>query len=85
MFLVVWSDEAFEDMRLIVAAQPVRKREFALALRQIEHQLGTDPLAVGESREEDMRVTFAGELTVFYRVDADEETVEIGAVRLRHW
>ena len=26
---------------------------------------------------------FAGELSVFYRVDADEETVEIANVRLR--
>jgi plasmid stabilization system protein ParE len=85
MFIIVWSDDAFEDMSLIVAAYPIRKREFALALRQIELQLGADPLAVGESREEDMRVTFAGELTVFYRVDAKEETVEIGAVRLRRW
>ncbi len=30
-----------------------------------------------------MRVMFAGELSVFYQVDADEKTVEIAHVRLR--
>ena len=83
MFLVVWSDEAFEDMSGIVKAHAARKHEFATALRQIAHQLSTDPQTVGESRADDVRVMFAGAVSVFYVVDEDEKTVEIAKVRLR--
>ena len=83
MFLVVWTDAAFDDMDRIVRAHPLRKREFALALREISQHLTTNPEQVGESREEEMRVMFAGELSVFYRIDANENTVEIGNIRLR--
>lgn len=83
MFLVVWTGDGFDRMNDIIRDNPTRKHEFAVALRQITHQLSTDPDGVGESREDDTRVMFAGELSVFYRVDADEETVEIGDVRLR--
>ena len=83
MFLVVWLDEGFDDMNEVIRDNPARKHEFALALRQITHQLSTDPEGVGESREEEMRVMFAGELSVFYQVDAGEKTVEIANVRLR--
>ena len=83
MFLVVWLDEGFDDMNEIIRDNPVRKHEFALALRQITHQLSTNPEGIGESREKEMRVMFAGELSVFYQVDAGEKTVEIANVRLR--
>lgn len=65
------------------AIKPGRKREFAAALRQITQQLTTDPENVGESRADDLRVMFAGELSVFYRVDADDNTVEVCNIRLR--
>ncbi|WP_439621067.1 type II toxin-antitoxin system RelE/ParE family toxin [Gemmata sp.] len=83
MFLLVWSDEAFEEMARIVRLYPARKHEFATALRQVTHQLSTDPLNRGESREEEMRVMFAGDLSVFYAVDEASRVVEIGLVRLR--
>lgn len=83
MFLVVWTDDGFDRMSDIVRDNPLRKREFAVALRQIARQLATDPENVGESRENDTRVMFAGELSVFYRVGAADGTVEIGNVRLR--
>lgn len=84
MFLVVWTDDGFNRMNDVIRDNPSRKREFAFALRQINHQLSTDPENVGESREEnDVRIMFAGEVSVFYRVDTDEQTVEIGDVRLR--
>ncbi len=83
MFLVVWSRRAFDSTADFIRDNPTRKHEFAVALRQITRQLAADPQAVGESRAEEMRVMFAGELSVFYRVDADEETVEIASVRLR--
>jgi len=84
MFLVVWTDGAFDDMADHIHRHPNRKREFALALRQIAHQLASDPMGVGESREAEMRVMFAGEISVFYRVDTADQTVEIANIRLRH-
>ena len=83
MYLLVWWERAFDDMNDIIRDHPGRKREFAVALRRISHQLATDPLGVGESRQAEMRVMFAGEVSVFYRVDTDERTVEITNVRLR--
>lgn len=83
MYLVKWWERAFDDMNGIIRDNPARKREFVLALRQITHQLSTDPEDVGESRVGEMRVMFAGEMSVFYRVDADDKTVEIARVRLR--
>lgn len=83
MFLIVWTDDGFDRMGRIIRDNPARKREFAVALGQIARQLAADPERVGESREDDTRVTFSGELSVFYRVDADDQTVEIGDVKLR--
>ncbi len=83
MFLVVWSRRAFDSAADFIRNNPARKREFALALRQITHQLSTDPEGAGESRAGEMRVMFAGELSVFYTVDTDGNTVEIAHVRLR--
>jgi hypothetical protein len=39
MFLVVWSDEAFEKMANLIRFNPDRKKEFATALREISQQL----------------------------------------------
>jgi hypothetical protein len=85
MFLVVWSETAFDNMNEIVGGNRARKRELAVALRQVAHQLTTDPLGVGESRgdSDKARVMFAGELSVFYSVDTDDNTVRIGNVWLR--
>ena len=83
MFLVVWSERAFDNMNEIVRDNPSRKRELAAALRQITHQLTTDPQRVGESRTGDLRVMFASELSVFYRVDTEDSAVRIANVRLR--
>lgn len=83
MFLIVWTNEGFDEMNAIVRENPSRKHELALALRRIGHQLTTNPLGVGESRGGDARVLFAGELSVFYRADTDDNTVQIGNVRLR--
>jgi plasmid stabilization system protein ParE len=83
MFLVVWLELAFDEMDEIVRRSPARKHEFAVALRQLTRQLAVDPLSVGESRGGELRVMFAGELSVFYHVDTNDNTVEIGNVRLQ--
>ena len=83
MFLVVWSGRGFGEMARIVQLHPGRKAEFAAALRQISERLARDPSNEGESREEEMRVMFADQLSVFYSIDEAHQTVEIGNVRLR--
>jgi hypothetical protein len=83
MFLVVWSDEAFEKMANLIRFNPERKEEFAAALRGISQQLTHNARHAGESREAEMRVMFAGDLSVFFSVDESDQTVEIGDVWLR--
>ena len=83
MFLLVWSRLAFDEMSDIVRDNSSRKHEFAVALRQITRQLIADAPNVGESREDELRVMFVGDLSVFYRVDEDDNTVQINNVRLR--
>jgi plasmid stabilization system protein ParE len=83
MFLVVWSETAFDKMANLIRFNPERRDEFAAALREISEQLSHNARHAGESREEEMRVMFAGELSVFFRVDGEHQTVEVGNVRLR--
>jgi hypothetical protein len=83
MFLVVWSDVAFEEMARLIRFNPERKEEFASALREISEQLSNNARHAGESREDEMRVMFSGEVSIFFSVDELDQTVEIGHVRLR--
>jgi hypothetical protein len=83
MFLVVWSETAFAKMANLIRFNPERKDEFAAALWEISEQLSHNAGHAGESREEEMRVMFAGELSVFFKVDESDQTVEIGNIRLR--
>lgn len=50
MFLIVWTDDGFDRMNEIIRDHRSRKREFAVALRQITHQLYFTRSAVRHSR-----------------------------------
>jgi hypothetical protein len=43
MFLIVWSDLAFEKMANLIRFNPERKEEFAAALHEIAQQLSHKP------------------------------------------
>lgn len=83
MFLVVWGVPAFDKMGNLIRLNPERKDEFAAALKEIWDQLTHNTRHAGESRGDEMRVMFAGDLSVFFSVDESDQTVEIGDVRLR--
>jgi plasmid stabilization system protein ParE len=83
MFLVEWTDEAFDLMAGIVSRQPYRKQEFGLALRQIAWKLGDDPVGHSESRPNDARILSVKPLTIYFRVDEEAEAVEVFRVVLR--
>jgi hypothetical protein len=83
MFLVIWSVTAFDKMANLIRYNPARKDEFAAALREISQQLTHNARHAGESREDEMRVMFAGDLSIFFSVDEADQTVEIGDIWLR--
>lgn len=83
MFLIVWSDVAFEKMANLIRFNPERREEFAAGLREISQQLSHNARHAGESRDNEMRVMFAGDSAVFFGVDEADQTVEIGDIRLR--
>ena len=83
MFLVVWSEMAFDKMANLIRFNPERKDEFAAGLREIWQQLTHNARHAGESREDEVRVMFAGDLSIFFSVDEADQTVEIGDIWLR--
>lgn len=83
MLLVVWGGMAFDKMANLIRFNPERKDEFAAALRDIWQQLTHNARHAGESREGEMRVMFAGDLSIFFSVDEADQTVEIGDIWLR--
>ena len=78
------------DLDPSLAATPgdVATRIHSLLIEGERHEaaksarLSHDPLNEGESRDEGTRVMFPSPLTVYYRVDEETHTVEIGRVIL---
>lgn len=83
MYLVAWSDEAFEQMSRIVRDNPARKDELASALQELAVRLRLDANTTGESRGRFYRVVLIGPLTVFYRLEEESDAVEVIRVRVR--
>ena len=67
MFLVVWSNRAFDKMANLIRFNPERQEEFAAVPRDIWDQLTNNARHAGESRDEEMRVMFSGDLSVFFQ------------------
>jgi hypothetical protein len=83
MFIVLWTHEAFEQMARIIGDNPARRDELASALQELAVRLRLDANTTGESRSQKLRVTFAGPLTVYYRVDEESGAVDVIRVRAR--
>lgn len=81
-YRLVWRPPAFAAMESLVQEIPERRGEFAAALREMSEKMTTDPDAVGESREENIRVGFFGRLTVRFRIATDERKVFVLDVHL---
>jgi len=76
MFLITWTDEAFDQMHRLVLQHPKRNWGLSQALKLAQARLGTDPLGCSESREDQNRVCFLKPLTV----DFEDDTVDITQV-----
>ena len=77
MFLIAWSDEAFESIHRLVLQYPGRRTDFAASLKQADRMLSTDPIGSSESREGRYRICIVSPLTLFFTVDFEDDTVEI--------
>ena len=83
MYLVAWSDQAFEQMSRIIRENPARKDELTSALQELATRLRLDANTTGESRDRYYRVLLVEPLTVFYRLDEESDAVEVIRVRAR--
>ena len=84
MYLVAWSDQAFEQMARIIRENPAARRdELISALQEIATRLRLDANTTGESRGRYFRVVLVDPLTVFYRLDEESDAVEVIRVRTR--
>lgn len=83
MYLVAWSDQAFEQMSRIIRENPARKDELTSALQELATRLRLDANTTGESRDRYYRVLLVEPLTVYYRLDEESDAVEVIRVRAR--
>ena len=72
-FTVLWTPEAQTNM--LRAWQELDTTVLLRSLRLIDLALSRDPLRVGESRYEDVRISFENPVGVLFRVDESARTV----------
>jgi hypothetical protein len=82
MFLITWSEQAFEQMQRLFDDHPGRHTDFTYALRQLARELHQAADDWGESRAGTERFGTAGPLSVWIDVDPDDRTVEVITVGL---
>lgn len=78
MYTVIWSDPALDDFAdLYIAATPADRERMANGVEALNRRLATRPTEEGESREEDVRITFTPLLVVRFRVNLMTDTVRV--------
>ena len=80
-FLVEWLPEAEAQLTTAWLASPDRK-SVTEAASNIDKALANDPFAVGESREENVRIGFEMPLRYLYRVYAGRQLVQVFSLSL---
>ncbi|MBC7852986.1 MAG: hypothetical protein IAF94_06085 [Pirellulaceae bacterium] len=75
---VVWNADSEELLRQAIAAASAPD-EIIIAIEAIEALLESDPIDVGESREDDERIHFQGRFGVLFRVKHEDRIVVIHA------
>ena len=82
MFTLIWLDRALDQLAdIYVAADPADRARMAAAINALNARLRADPLAEGESRVGDRRITFIPSLSVAFRVSLSDRTVRVGRVQ----
>lgn len=82
MFVVVWSDEAFEQMQNLFDRHPALQTEFTYFLRTLARELASFGNEWGESRDDSIRIGFIGPVTITIDVDESDSTIEVLSVKL---
>lgn len=84
MFALVWTEHALNDLADVwVAVDPAARDRIEAALTLLNQQLRAEPDEVGESREDDRRIAFAGPLVVSFRVDLKGRLVRVNHAWMR--
>jgi len=83
VFRVEWLQSALARLSTIwINADPGLRAQITQATHEIDRQLRTDPLNLGESRSERSRIAFVVPLGVLFRVDRDERRAVVQRVWL---
>lgn len=81
MYTVIWSDPALDDFAdLYVAATPTERERMANGVEALNRRLAIRPAEEGESREEDVRITFTPLFVIRFRVNLMTDTVRVVAI-----
>ena len=84
MFTVMWSDRAMDQLADIFVVTDLPGQDHLTTLIDgPNRRLARDPMDEGESRTGNYRVTFIGDLTVRFSVDAQSPIVRVNGVRRR--
>ena len=77
-YLVVWSQEALDEIAALWIAAPSEVRAAILkAWRQVDDELAQTPEELGESRDAGKRIWFAPPLGVLFKIDVEKKEVRI--------
>lgn len=82
MYGISWTSLAFDEMNRLLLLYPLRRQQFAAALREIDRILHLDPLGNGESRDGPTRVLVVAPLTVYYSIDFETDVVDVLSVSM---
>jgi plasmid stabilization system protein ParE len=78
MFALVWTEHALDDLADVwVAVDPPTRDRIEAAIHRLNADLRQNPNEVGESRDGNRRIGFAGPLIVVFRVDMNARTVRV--------
>jgi hypothetical protein len=78
VFALIWLDAVLDELaELYVAADPADRARMAAAVEALNARLLADPLAEGESREGNLRITFIPLLAVTFHVSRSDHVVHV--------
>jgi hypothetical protein len=82
VFALIWLDAVLDDLaNLYVSAGAEERARMAAAIEALNTRLRNDPLAEGESREGNLRITFIPLLAVTFHVSAVDRVVHVIGVQ----
>ncbi|HKA05960.1 MAG TPA: hypothetical protein VKD71_01800 [Gemmataceae bacterium] len=82
MYALTWSARALDQLAELYVTLPLEEqRRLAAAVDAFNNRLKSQPLDEGESRGDDLRITFTAGLTARFRVNEVQRTVRVTYVK----